>query len=125
MIADDVRRFVLTSIPSVPFLEAMLVLRASAGAPMPARALADRLYVSVDRAAGLARELCAARIAEPVDSEPDTFRYAPADAHLAALLDRVAAAYGQSLVEISRLIHSKTERAAQQFADAFRLRKER
>ena len=40
------------------------------------------------------------------------------------MIDRLAEVYYQHLVEVTNLIHSKTSKKAQQFADAFKWRKE-
>ena len=117
----DVRRFILTSIPSVPFLEAVLLLRANPGTEWDASQLARRLYVPDRTAAELAEQLRASGVAQP--GETGAVRYAP-PAELASLLDRLAEAYAADLVKITDLIHSRIDRRAQQFADAFRFRKE-
>ena len=120
-VPEDVRRFVLTSIPSVPFLEALLIFRGSA-APLRVRTLAERLYTSEERAEELVAQLRASRLVQP-GSDGIDFRFAPATAELARLIDRLAQAYAAHLLDITRLIHSNTERKAHQFADAFKLRK--
>jgi len=118
----DLRRFILTSIPSVPFLEAVLLLRADAGQTWGATQLARRLYVPEEAGAELVQQLRSSGIA--ADAEPaGCIRYQPAEG-LASLVDGVAAAYAQDLVAVTRLIHSRIDRRAQQFADAFRFRKE-
>ena len=61
-------------------------------------------------------------IAEAVH-EGDAIRYAPA-AELRERLDALAHWYTVDLVTITQLIHSRIDRRAQQFADAFRIRKE-
>lgn len=118
----EVRRFILTSIPSVPYLEAVLLLRAEPTADWDAPGLARRLYIGEKQAAELLQALGAAGIAM---AQPGTaaVRYAPAGP-LAQLLDDVAAAYAADLVTITDLIHSRIDKRAQQFADAFRFRKE-
>jgi hypothetical protein len=116
----DVRRFILTSIPSVPFLEAVLLLRAEATHSWDAAQLARRLYVPERNAAELLGQLRGSCI---VAGEDGDARYAPA-AELAALLDQVAHAYATDLVAVSSLIHSRIDRRARQFADAFRFRKD-
>lgn len=118
----DVRRFILTSIPSVPYLEAVLLLRAEPERAWDAPRLAARLYVAERKAAELLDLLAAGGVATP---EPGTagVRYAPLP-DLADLLDRVARAYAADLVAVTDLIHSRVEKRAQQFADAFRFRKE-
>jgi hypothetical protein len=118
----DVRRFLLTSVPSVPYLEALLLLRSNPDQPWDAAQLARRLYVPERTGAELVALLRDSTIAQPVE-DTGAVRYAPAP-ELAALLDRVAHAYSTDLVTVSGLIHSRIDRRAQQFADAFRFRKE-
>jgi hypothetical protein len=118
----DVRRYVLTSVPSVPYLEAVLLLRADPGQAWDAARLARRLYVSERRGVELLSQLRESGIAAP-QGEGGGVRYAP-DTELAALLDRLAEAYASDLVGVSSLIHSRIDRRAQQFADAFRFRKD-
>ena len=118
----DVRRFILTSVPSVPFLEAVLLLRAECHRDWTAGALARRLYVPERTAGELLGTLQASGVGAAV-GEAGALRYAPT-AELAELLDRLAHAYATNLVTVTDLIHSRIDRRAQQFADAFRFRKE-
>jgi hypothetical protein len=118
----DLRRFILTSIPSVPYLEAVLLLRADPAQAWGAPQLARRLYVPEHTGVELLALLRDSSIA--VESETQgTIRYAPV-AELRELIDRLAVAYAHDLVAVTRLIHSRIDRRAQQFADAFRFRKE-
>ena len=118
----EVRRFILTSVPSVPYLEAVLLLRAEPQRTWDAGQLARRLYVPERRGAELVGQLRDSGIAAST-GEAGAVRYAPA-AELAVLLDQVAQAYAADLVTVSSLIHSRIDRRAQQFADAFRFRKD-
>lgn len=118
-IPDDVRRFVLFAIPSVPYLEALLLMRSTPGQTWDAPGIAQRLYLSESKAAGLLAELGDAAFAQ---RNPNGYRYCPQDAQMAGLLDSLAAAYARNLVEISRMIHSKTNDKPHQFANAFILR---
>lgn len=122
-IADDVRRFILTSIPSVPFMEAILLFKALPGHAIETRSVAERLYISEKQAAPLVEQLAATRIVEPVEGQPNTHRFAPSP-ELAAMLDKVTHAYVHNLIGVTRLIHSRTDRMAHQFADAFKIRKD-
>lgn len=117
----DVRRFILTSIPSVPYLEAVLLLRAESGKEWDAGQLARRLYVPERTGAELLELLRSSGIGEPADA--GGLRYAP-NAELRDLIDRLAQVYAANLVAVTDLIHSRIDRRAQQFADAFRFRKD-
>jgi hypothetical protein len=116
----EVRRFILTSIPSVPFLEAVLLLRAEPADAWDVYRLSRRLYVSERVATDLLQQLAASGIAA---QEGAQVRYAPVD-ELAGLVDALATAYAADLVTVTDLIHSRIDKRAQQFADAFRFRKE-
>jgi hypothetical protein len=119
---QEVRRFVLTSIPSVPFLEAVLLMRGDRTRAWDAQRLAHALYTRKKLAADLLHEVVEAGIAQPDGA--NTFTYSPATPELGKLLDALAESYSKNLVVVTDLIHSRLERRAQQFADAFRWKKE-
>lgn len=121
-IPDDVRRFVLCTIPSVPYLEALLLMRSTPQAAWDAARIARRLYLNERAAADLLVALSAAGIAA---RGADGFRYLPQDTHLARSIDSLAAAYSRHLVEITLLIHTKNEGKPQHFANAFLFRRKR
>lgn len=124
-IPEDLRRFILTSIPSVPYLEALLLLRADPGQRWTSEMLAGRLYTSERTAQGLLDELCRSGLAAPCPG-PDAhlYCYAPSSQALRERVDGLADLYARHLVDVTHLIHSTLDRKAQLFADAFRLRKD-
>ena len=119
---DDVRRFILTSIPSVPYLEALLLLRSQPGRPWDALTVARRLYVPESKAVELLRALRESGLA--VAEGGAGFRYQPSAAEHDAMIGRVQQLYASRLVEVTDLIHTRVEKRALQFADAFRWKKE-
>jgi hypothetical protein len=128
-IPDEVRRFILTSVPSVPYLEAIILLRAEPKGPWDAQRLSRRLYLPEPRTAELLQALAAAGIAEPAQQEApqresEAFRFKPATPELDAMLDQLTRVYAGNLMGVTDLIHSRVDKRAQQFADAFRWRKD-
>jgi len=125
-IPEDIRRFILTSIPSVPHLEALLLLRANVQQGWRAETVAGRLYIRDRLAQQLLDDLCEAGMAAPCATEHEsaTYRYRPSSDALGGTIDQLAELYSKRLVDITHLIHSKLDRKAQQFADAFRWRKD-
>jgi hypothetical protein len=123
---EDIRRFVLTSIPSVPFLEAVLLMRADPARHWGRKSLAQRLYVSDRVAEALLADLRAAGIARRCEdgAAHEAYCYRPARPDLAARIELLADLYATHLVEVTLLIHSSIDRKAQQFADAFKWRKD-
>lgn len=125
-IPEDIRRFVLTSIPSVPHLEALLLLRADPDLAWTSASLAARLYVSDKAAHALLVDLCESGMgaARPGAGGAIDYRFAPGSAQLHATIDQLAELYARHLLDITHLIHSKLDRKAQQFANAFKWRKD-
>lgn len=124
-IPDDIRRFILLRIPSIPYLEALLLMRDNPAQGWNCHGLAQRLYLSGSACDALLQQLQAAGIAAPAPGMAGSYRYAPADMPLAQMLDRLAQVYARHLVEVTTLIHSKTNKKAQVFADAFVWRKDK
>ena len=120
-VPDDVRRFILTSVPSVPFLEALLLLRAEPHERWEALSLARRLYIGEAHALELLHALQHTGVASR--DEQGVFRYAPSTEGLRQLLDDLAVTYAGNLVGVTDLIHSRLDKRALQFADAFRFKK--
>jgi hypothetical protein len=120
-IPDEVRRFLVAVIPSVPHLEALLLLHSEPGTGWAAAALARRLYIDETAAARVLGDLSHHGL---LHKERDGYRFAPADADLAGVTAQLARVYARHVVEVAELIHSSSDRKAQRFADAFRLRKE-
>jgi hypothetical protein len=120
---DDIRRFILTSIPSVPYLEAVLLMRSEPATAWDARRVAGRLYIAERQAAELLEALAASGVAAHQHSLPGHFSYGPGD-ELRERIDALAQAYSADLVGVTDLIHSRIDKRAQQFADAFRWRKD-
>jgi hypothetical protein len=121
-IPENLHRLILTSIPSVPYLEALLVFRATPGRPVTVRELSSRLYMPEKAAFELVLQLREAGIVQPAEGS-DAHCYA-AEGELATMLDLLATFYARDLIGVTELIHSRTGRKAQQFADAFKWRKD-
>jgi hypothetical protein len=123
VISLALRRFILTSIPSVPFLEAALLFQRQPQRPRDADDLAAALYIPRVKAAELLEALQSAGVvAAASDAQACTF--APRDAELAAMLVELANAYRTDMIGVTHLIHDATQRNAVRFADAFKLRKD-
>ena len=122
-IPEEVRRFILTSISSVPCLEALLLLRNAPDQTWDSTTVAERLYISEKAATELLVNLSAAGFIVALEAEPAFYRYHPSSEELRQMIDQLADTYAKNLVEVTNIIHSKTGKRAQQFADAFKWRK--
>lgn len=118
MLEEDVRRLILTSIPSVPHLEALLLLRSEPHG-WDVTSTARRLYIPEKMAEVVLHDLAGCGFI--VQEAEVAFRYAPASTQQARIVDKLADAHARNLLELTDLIHRKS---ALVFADAFRFRKE-
>lgn len=123
-IPDEMQRFILMSIPSVPYLEAMLLLRAARSQHWDGRRVAQRLYISEKAAQAVLSDLHAARIVRADGQEPPSYQFHPEPDGMEQMIDRLAETYKRNLVDVTNLIHARTSKKAQQFADAFIWRKD-
>jgi len=122
-IPQDLLRFILTSIPSVPYLEALLLLHANQQQSWNASKLAAQLYVGEQVADDLLKALSVAGIA--ADDGLGNYLFQPGTKEFQQKLDQLAPVYANNLVEVTKLIHSKFDRRAQQFSDAFKWKKDK
>lgn len=102
-LSPELRSFVLT-LPSVPFLEALLLLHGAPEQIWTAEAIAQRLYLqSLSRADDVVRQLAARGFAA---CTPDgQLIYHPQDMALRELVRELAEVYQHRLIEITRLVH--------------------
>lgn len=122
-IPDDTLRFILLCIPSVPYLEAMLLLRSNSTLSWDGSQVAQRLYLSESAAQTLLSELHVNGVVEIDDPELVRYSYQPKSDGLRQMIDQLADVYAKNLIGVTNLIHSKVNKKAQQFADAFIWRK--
>ena len=121
-IPDSVRRFVLTSIPSVPHLETLMLLWREQERAFPVEEIASRLYVNISVAKALTDELVRAELLASEDSGA-RYRARTEPAELKTLLDELDRTYARQVRAVAELIHGNLGRKAQSFANAFYWRK--
>lgn len=113
----------LTTIPSVPHMEALMLARASAPSRWSALTLSQRLYITPANAGEVLADLHHAGLLL-CDPATSAYFYQFRPSAKCDIVEVLAALYASNLVEMTVLIHSKMDRKAQQFADAFVLRKD-
>lgn len=119
LVPPELRRFILAALPTVPHLEALLLVH---GRPerWTIAELAARLYTGEREVAKLLADLEHQGLVRVQDREVAFAAPEPVKQRI----DELAGFYSRHVVAISDLIHSATDRKAHHFADAFRLRKE-
>lgn len=118
-IPAHVRAFIEGHIDSVEQLEVLLLVRARSDKEWSASEVADELRIDPGSAEQRLEDLAAVGLL--AGSSP-TFRYAPANAELAARVDELAGMYQTHRVAIIAVIFSRPSERIRSFADAFRIR---
>jgi hypothetical protein len=122
VIPEEIRQFIFRYIDSIAQLEALLLLRADPGRAWDAGEVAKRLYVGEREVVPLLERLQGDGFL--LLDEEQRFRYRPTADELARLVDRLAEVYAKHLVPVTNLVHAKPRLRVQEFADAFKWRKE-
>ncbi len=119
-LTEDLRRLIF-SIPSIPHLEAILLMRRGRDLWEPSR-LAQRLYLPAERTAGILADLASGQICSVTEGAAAAYRYAPSTVELDALVVSLERYYSQNLIEVTNMIHASSRRHSRirEFADAFK-----
>lgn len=120
-ISPDIYNFILAHIDSIGAIEALLLLRRNRDQSWTAADVGKRLYISEVEAQELLGQLNQDRL---VQNDGSSFRYDPVDSAQEELIRRVADTYQSQLVAVTKIIHAKPRRI-REFANAFKLRKDR
>jgi hypothetical protein len=120
-VPESVRRFVLTCLPSVAHLEAALYFLRRHPAGSGVQEVGRALYLADDVAKDVLETLTACGILQLDEAE---YRYRPRSDEITRAMQGLLQCYHEDLIGLTHLIHDATQRKAQRFADAFKLRKD-
>lgn len=121
VIPEDVSQFILQHIDSIAQIEGLLLFCADPGRGWDAETIAPALFISESQAASILTQLTEQGF---IIRAGDSYCYQPKTSELKAMVERTAALYRQYLIPVTNLIHSKSKSRVQEFADAFKLRKD-
>jgi hypothetical protein len=119
-IPADIQNFILRHVDSVAQLEALLLLRGNTHETWTPAITAKRLYANEQEITEVLDRLCEDGLLKVNDG---VYRY-DADPELRGLIDRLVEVYSRHLIAVTNMIHAKPRRI-RQFADAFKIRKDR
>lgn len=123
MFAEHIKRFILTSIDSVPHWEAILLLRYDQEMVWDAKTIAQTLYISEKKACKILDDLCASHFI--IKKNTHFYHYKPSSLELKNTIDQLADIYAKNLIEVTNLIHSKTDKQAHAIVDKNKLNKKK
>jgi hypothetical protein len=117
---EEIDRFVLAEIDTVPHLECLLLLWRSRPRQWPLGEIGAALFISDEATRAILRDLQRRQLVSALSDE--RFSYHPAGHD--RLVQGLERTYRVELVRISNMIHSKPSAALREFARAFRMKKE-
>lgn len=123
-IPKNLKDFINNHIVSVADLEGLLMLRENSGLCWNADELAERLYIEHMEAIDVLDRLYSAGFLYLENEVPKKYCYRPQSESLATDVEAIAEIYKRALIPITNLIHSRPKARIQEFANAFRLRKD-
>lgn len=121
---EDILRFIVDQIDTVPHLEALLLLWENPSNSWRVEDLTSRIYVSSDAAARILRDLEQRKLVKPSAATVGYVFDFSWDPH-GEFMRRVAATYRRHLVQVTTMIHAKASPSVREFARAFEIKKER
>jgi hypothetical protein len=124
-IPNHVRQFVVDQVDSVMQLELMLLLQAERARQWSGGDVAAELRIDAAWVGSQLDELCRRRILVCHAGAGQTYQFGPADPAIARAIETLAALYATHRVSIISMIFSKPVDRLRNFADAFRLRKDK
>jgi hypothetical protein len=124
VIPEDVKRFLADYIDSIAELEILMFLREHPDQSWLCRTVADQIYSSEEFTADLLVRLSRKGLLTADGMSPASFRYGTSNQEVARLLDQLAEVYAKYLVPVTNLVHKKSRRNLEGFAEAFKFKKE-
>jgi hypothetical protein len=120
-VPEDVREFILRYVNSIAQLEALLLLWRDPNVTWDLASMAKRLYISERETAEVLAQLSTDGLLSVNES---TYRFNSPSPEQQQLVARLAEVYSKQLIPVTNVIHAKPRRI-REFADAFKLRKDR
>jgi DNA-binding MarR family transcriptional regulator len=121
----DVYEFIRETMDTVPHLEALMLLWNSRPVRWTSEELASRLYISPEQVTALLRDLIKLKLVAELHDFGVKYSYFPRSPEQDEMMRQVDLVHRSDLIRISTMIHSKKSSALQDFARAFRFKKER
>ena len=120
LIPDNIKRFILRSIDSVPHLEAILLLHREPETEWDAKMIAQALFIHEKKAAEILNDLYNSGFTVNKYKDIPTYYYQPNSQELEEIIVQLEGIYKHNLIKVTNLIHSKINKQAQIFGDSFK-----
>ena len=120
----EVDRFILTSIDSVPHLEALLLLWQKPSEQWTVEGVAKRLWIDREDTRSILNDLARNQFLSVIVGEHGAVQVSAGPSVMIGSCAAVADIYRQEMIRISTMIHAKPSSAVRAFARAFRFTKE-
>ena len=116
-------RFILEHINCIAQLEAVLLLRLNRQANWNAETMYSRLYIDPKQSAGGPGWVGPSESFQ-ITAHDLSYHYDPHTQEMRNMIKHIVELYARYLMPVTHLIHSESKSRVQEFADAFRIRKD-
>lgn len=121
----EVYEFIRATMHTIPHLEALMLLWNSRPVRWAPEELASRLYISPENVTALLRDLVELKLVTESHDFGTKYFYFSRSPEQDEMMRQVDLVHRSDLIRVSTMIHAKKSSAAQDFARAFRFKKER
>lgn len=121
----DVYSYILETFDTVPQLEALVLVWNSRPVKWTLEELASRLYLPEEEIEPLMRDLVRLGLVAESPGPGGQYSFLAGSPEREEMMFLVDAAYRRDLVRISTMIHNKASSAVQEFARAFRVKRDK
>lgn len=123
-LSEAIENFIRQEIDTIPHLEALLLAWKNPQRQWTVEEMSAELYVDAGRARNVLQDLVRRNLLA-VTTEPERYSYRSIFSERDELIAAVESAYRKQLIQISRMVHAKAAPSVRQFAEAFRINKNR
>lgn len=124
-VPKDIRHFVAGHLPSIEHLEAFILLQKNSTRSWSSPEVAAELHIPESTAEAVLERLASHNFLDVKISNEILFRFHPMSSDLEAIAARCAECYLRERIAIINLVTPATLTPLQDFADAFRLKKDK
>ena len=124
-VPKDIREFVAGHLPSIEHLEAFILLHKNWTRSWSSPEVAAELHIPESTAEAVLERLASHNFLDVKISNEIIFRFNPMSSDLKAMAARCADCYVRERIAVINLVTTSTLTSLQDFADAFRLKKDK
>lgn len=118
-ISDNVKKFIQTYVSSIPYVEAILLIRSDDKKNWSITDVSQRLFIDDKTVEPIIKQLIKAKIIITDPKLSYLYKYSPDNEDIKMVIDELSVCYSAHLVEVTNLIYSNIEQNASKLSKGF------